>query len=132
MAGIILKACVCWVLMLFAAIMNAVTREKLLTPWLGDPVGRAINSLTLSVTIFLIVFLVIRWFPIRHPSGFWLLGIFWTSLTVAFEFSFGYSRGLSWEAMLADYNLLKGRLWVLVLLTTLIAPMLAARLRGLI
>jgi hypothetical protein len=111
--------------MLIAAILNAVIREKLLTPAFGDPVGRAISSLTLSVLIFLIVFFVIRWFPIRNTSGLWFLGIFWTALTITFEFSFGFFRGLSWEAMLEDYNLLKGRRWVLVLMTTLLSPLLA-------
>jgi hypothetical protein len=86
--------------------------------------------LTLSVIIFSIVLFVIRWFPVRNLSGLWILGLFWTALTIAFEFSFGYFRGLSWEAMLSDYNILKGRLWVLVLLTTLISPLLVSKLRG--
>jgi hypothetical protein len=130
MGRTIVKAIACWGLMLIAAILNAVIREKLLTPAFGDPSGRAISSLTLSVLIFLIVVFVIQWFPVRNASGLWLLGIFWTALTIAFEFSLGYFRGLSWEAMLADYNLLKGRLWALVLMTTLLSPLLAARIRS--
>jgi hypothetical protein len=132
MVGVIAKAIACWMLLLVAAIMNATIRERFFTPWAGDLVGRAFSSLTLSVVIFAIVFVVVRWFPISSLSGFWLLGLFWTVLTVAFEFSFGILRGLSWETMLSDYNLLNGRLWSLVLLATLISPVLAARLRGLI
>jgi len=30
--------------------------------------------------------------------------------------------GKSWEALLADYNLLDGRVWILVLLTELFGP----------
>ncbi len=130
MSRIIVKAIACWGLMLLAAILNAVIREKLVTPEFGDTVGRAISSLTLSFLIFSIVFLLIPWLAVRNPSGLWILGVFWSVLTIAFEFSLGYIRGLSLEAMFSDYNILKGRLWVLVLLITVISPILAAKLRG--
>jgi hypothetical protein len=53
-----------------------------------------------------------------------LLGVFLTVLTVFFEFGLGLSRGMSWQAMLADYNLLKGRIWILIPLSELLAPYL--------
>jgi len=54
-----------------------------------------------------------------------LIGAFWTILTIGFEFGFGhYVMGRPWDHLLADYNILKGRLWSLVLLTMLIAPSL--------
>ncbi|HII01788.1 TPA: hypothetical protein HA351_09125 [Methanosarcinaceae archaeon] len=31
---------------------------------------------------------------------------------------------LGWDRLLADYNILKGRVWILVLLTTFLAPWL--------
>jgi hypothetical protein len=61
------------------------------------------------------------------------VGLFWLVLTVTFEFLFGrYVAGASWEALLADYDVLRGRLWPLVLLTTLLAPSLwgIARVEG--
>jgi hypothetical protein len=130
MARIIVKSVVCWGIMLLGAILNAAIREKLVTPALGDPAGRAISSLTLCLIIFLIVYFMVPRLSVSTTSGLLALGIFWTGLTVAFEFSFGRLRGLSWESMLSDYNLLEGRLWVLVLLTTLVSPILAAKLRG--
>jgi succinate dehydrogenase/fumarate reductase cytochrome b subunit len=45
-------------------------------------------------------------------------------LTLLFEFSFGRYQGQSWNAMLAEYNLLKGKLWALVPLWILLAPLL--------
>ena len=54
-----------------------------------------------------------------------LIGAFWTILTILFEFGFGhYVIGHSWSKLFADYNILKGRVWSLVLLTTFIAPSL--------
>jgi len=47
----------------------------------------------------------------------------WTAMTVCFEFGFfHFVAGVPWEKLLADYNLFAGRLWVLVLLTTLGGP----------
>jgi hypothetical protein len=47
----------------------------------------------------------------------------WLALTVAFEFLFGrFARGISWNELLSDYNILAGRLWVLVLVWVTLAP----------
>jgi hypothetical protein len=60
------------------------------------------------------------------------VGLFWLLFTVLFEFGAGhYLFRNPWEQLLADYNIFKGRIWVLVLLATLFAPYWAARLRGL-
>ena len=51
------------------------------------------------------------------------VGIAWLALTVAFEFGFG--RGVahtSWDELLADYDLRKGRLWPLVLAWIALGP----------
>jgi hypothetical protein len=54
----------------------------------------------------------------------------WLLLTVLFELLFGhYVMGDPWTKLLEAYNILKGNLWVLVLLVTPAAPYLAARLR---
>jgi hypothetical protein len=46
-------------------------------------------------------------------------------MTVAFELLAGhYLFGNTWERLLADYNVLRGRIWVLVLITTFLAPRL--------
>lgn len=53
------------------------------------------------------------------------IGVTWIVLTLAFEFLAGhYLFGTSWEKLLADYNVFRGRIWPLVPLTTLAAPLL--------
>lgn len=55
-----------------------------------------------------------------------MVGTVWVALTVAFEFLAGhYVFGNSWERLLADYNMVRGRLWILVLLANLFAPLWA-------
>ena len=50
-------------------------------------------------------------------------------LTMIFEFLAGhYLFGVSWEKPLLDYNILKGRMWILVLLITFIAPYLSIKI----
>ncbi len=61
-----------------------------------------------------------------------LIGLIWLIMTVAFEFLFGhYVTGHSWSRLLQDYNLMKGRLWLLVLIWTALAPYFFYRIRSL-
>ena len=59
--------------------------------------------------------------PLRHRL--WWVGVAWLVATVAFEFLFGhFVSGLSWHALLADYNILRGRLWSLILISVCLGP----------
>jgi hypothetical protein len=59
-----------------------------------------------------------------------LLAAMMLALTAAFELLFGrYVAGASWESLLADYDLRRGRLWPLVLVTLLLAPWLVSLAR---
>jgi len=61
----------------------------------------------------------------------WLIGIIWLVLTLAFEFGVGhFVMKKSWNTLLEDYNILKGRTWVLVLVVTLCGPYLAGSMIG--
>jgi hypothetical protein len=49
-------------------------------------------------------------------------------MTLAFEFLFGhFVAGHSWARLLQDYNLLAGRVWVLLLAWVALAPYLFYR-----
>jgi hypothetical protein len=51
------------------------------------------------------------------------LGAMWLALTLAFEFGFGHWVAKKpWRELLADYNVLKGRVWLAVLLVILVTP----------
>jgi hypothetical protein len=58
-----------------------------------------------------------------------LIGVIWLIITVAFEFGFfHYVMGKPWETLLADYNVLRGRIWVLVLATVLLGQIIVGTL----
>ena len=57
-------------------------------------------------------------------------GALWLAMTLAFEFLAGHFLfGKPWPVLVADYNLLRGRVWIFVPLVTLLAPLWAWRLR---
>jgi protein-S-isoprenylcysteine O-methyltransferase Ste14 len=69
-----------------------------------------------------IALLVSSW-RIESSSQAFATGGIWLLLTIVFEFVFGhYVMGHPWSRLFRDYNLLKGRLWVLVLVWTAISP----------
>ncbi|MDY6953749.1 MAG: hypothetical protein SWE60_19755 [Thermodesulfobacteriota bacterium] len=52
-------------------------------------------------------------------------------MTILFEFLLGhFLLGHSWGRLFHDYNLLKGRLWSLLLVWTALAPYLFYRVRS--
>jgi hypothetical protein len=72
---------------------------------------------------------VINRFPPASSRQAILIGLFWVVLTLIFEFGFGRYRGSSWPQLLEDYNLLKGPIWILILLWLAIASYIFYKLR---
>ena len=129
----VLRSLVVWFGLLVVAILNGALREATLVPRLGNEAAHAVSSITLSLAILIVVYLVIPWIrpATLHQAG--AVGVGWLCLTLLFEFGFGhYLRGRPWQELLADYNVVRGRIWVLVLVTTALAPLAAARVRGLL
>jgi hypothetical protein len=61
------------------------------------------------------------------------VGVLWLVLTLAFEFLIGhYVLEKPWTALLEDYDIRRGRIWVAVLVMVLLAPLWSARLKGLL
>ena len=123
---ILLYALGMWFIFVIAAILNGTFRVSFITPRVGEYAGHVI-----STVIFMCVLLVGTYFFLGYldadlaRNDLLLIGALWLVLTVAFEFLFGhYVMGHSWEKLLADYNIFKGRVWILVLLTTFLAPWL--------
>lgn len=121
----IVRAAAVWLLMLVIAVACGAVRDKLLAPRLGAA-ARAYGTLAVAVVFFALIFASIRWIRPDLERGMLLaLGFVWTLSTVAFEFGMGLAMRKTWPELLADYNLLAGRLWVLVLLILLLTPSIA-------
>ena len=125
------RALVIWALMLVAASVNGAIREALLSPRMGDVAGRAVSTLTLSGLVLLLTYVTIQWIHPRSRPDAWVVGGLWVALTLAFEFLAGHFLfGTAWSQLREDYNVFRGRIWILVLITIVVAPRLCARIRG--
>ena len=127
------RALVVWCLLLVIAILNGALRVAWLIPRLGDTWGHVVSTASLSAAIVLLAVCTIGWMRPRTWGETWTVGAFWLGLTIAFEFLAGhYLFGRPWDALLADYNLSQGRIWIVVLVATAIAPVVAVRTRHLL
>jgi hypothetical protein len=122
------RALLVWVLLVGLAILNGAARETVLSPRLGPAVGHLASSVLLAGLIALTAWLSILWIAPGTARRAWTVGALWLSLTVAFEFLAGhYVFGHPWPRLLADYDILQGRVWLLVLVATLVTPSWAWR-----
>ena len=117
-----LKYILLWFPMLLIAIMNGAIREYIFKKFMTELAAHQLSTATLIILFAVYIWFIMRQYP--PYSGIMALGIglIWVLMTLCFEFGFGRYRGNSWETLLHDYNLLKGRLWVLIPIWVLIAP----------
>ncbi|MDH3406474.1 MAG: hypothetical protein OEM48_05995, partial [Gammaproteobacteria bacterium] len=75
------------------------------------------------------IWVIVRsWIPTSARQAV-AIGMVWLGLTVTFEFLFGhFVAGHSWLRLLQDYNLLAGRVWILLLFWVAVAPYIFYRI----
>jgi hypothetical protein len=112
-----------WFILVFAAIVNGAIRNLVYTKFVGELSAHQISVVT-GIILFGIIFWLIfrKWMPVSSQQAI-MIGVMWLIMTVAFEFIFGhFVMGNSWDKLFHDYNILKGRLWIIVLLWVTFAP----------
>ncbi|MBW2983437.1 hypothetical protein KY327_03985 [Candidatus Woesearchaeota archaeon] len=115
-----------WLAMSFLAILNAGMRERFFKERMSELRAHQLSTVTLIAMILAATkaFLVLLE-PEATTGQLFVLGVVWMLLTLAFEFLMGhYAFGNSWRKLLADYDLARGRVWVLVPVAMLLAPWL--------
>ncbi len=119
----ITKYLLAWLGLPVIGIINGALRQFLYRDALGDLTAHQVSTVTGIVLFGLYIWLLSRWWPLPSAQAAISVGLIWLALTIGFEFIFGhYVMGNSWERLLADYNLLAGRVWVLVLIWITLAP----------
>jgi hypothetical protein len=118
-----------WFLLLIAAMVNGTVRQAVLLPLMGEQNGRFVSTLLLSAFIFGIGWLTSGFLDPGSSRDAYAVGALWLGLTLCFEFLAGHFLfGASWSKLLEDYNLAEGRIWILVLVTTALTPVIVFRL----
>lgn len=117
-----------WVILAISAIVIATFRNGVLRPPFGEQTAHQLGTVMFLVVQFIIIFYFIKKLKVKDVKALLRIGLFWITLTMLFEFCFGhYVIGHPWEKLLADYNLIKGRLWVIVLVNNIAAPIISGK-----
>lgn len=102
------KAVGAWLFLLIAAVLNSVIRTAFLSPQMGEQTSYVVSTLILMIAVLICSWVLVNRF-LRHCAtrDLFVIGLLWVVLSAS---------------LLQDYNLLSGRIWILVLLTELIGP----------
>jgi hypothetical protein len=120
-----------WIPMVFIAIINATIREGTYGKYVSELRAHQISTATGVLLFGLYIWGLMRLWGFESSGQAIAVGLIWLGLTVAFEFVFGrYVVGHSWSKLLGDYNILAGRVWIVVLIWVAIAPLLFYRFLG--
>ena len=119
-----------WIGFALVAVAGGIFRVVWLQPRLGEYLANVTETVGLAMVLAGLMWLAVPWLESRlREKELWRLGIFWFGLTIAFEFLFGhFVDGASWDALLANYDVTKGRLWMLIPLTMGLGPIIIGRI----
>lgn len=119
-----------WTALPFLAVVNGFVRDTTYGRGMSPIAAHSVSVLPLIAAIGgWAAYVGARW-PLAGRGAGIRAGLGWVVLTVAFEFGLGAARGLALPTMLADYDLLHGRLWPMVPLATALTPEMVRRYRA--
>ena len=126
----LIRSFLVWLLFIPLAIANGALRDLVLVHALGETAARAVGSLTLAVLILGLTALMVKRLGVDTRAGYLVVGGSWLVLTLLFEVSFFVLlMGHPMDELLKDFDLFRGRLWLVVLAATFFSPLVASKLR---
>jgi hypothetical protein len=125
----VLRYFLAWFPMLALAVANGTLRQATFAKIMPELRAHQLSTLIGALVIGAFIWFVIRVWPPASNREALIVGVMWLALTVAFEFFMGLvlaKRPLA--QVLADYNVLAGRVWPFFLIWLALAPLLFYRL----
>ena len=127
----IVRYALLWLPMVLIAIFNGIIRDFTYKKCLGDLTAHQLSTLTGMILFGIYIWIITLKWKLESARQALLVGFIWLTLTVAFEFLFfHYVAGHPWSLLLDNYNILEGRVWVLILLFITIVPYIAYKLHA--
>lgn len=117
-----------WFPMMLIAVLNGTVRDLVYKKYTGELTAHQLSTASLLILLGIYNWWVMDHYTPTSATQALLIGLTWTGLTLLFEFGLGRARGRSWSVLLADYQIQKGRIWVLIPIWLLIAPWIFFRL----
>ena len=113
-----------WYVIAVFAHNNRFLRDTYYGPMVGARLAHLVGVVLQIAFIYAITYLWLNWLELSLSAvSLWTVGGLWVLLAVLAEPAFYYHSGLSpWREVMKDYNLMHGRLWLLVLVALLYAP----------
>jgi hypothetical protein len=125
----LIRAVLVWLLLMIAESVQGALRQLLLDPQVELVLRQASVALGVAV-IFAFTWIFWPWMKIRTERAAFGVGFLWVLCTGLFEVGLGRALGMSWPAILADYDLEHGGLMPLGLLAMALTPWIVGRLRS--
>lgn len=121
----------CWIGLVILAILNGAIREKIYGQFMSELSAHQLSTFIGLILFGLYIYFITGIFSLKSSKQALLIGGIWLMMTIIFEFIFGhYIIGHSLGSLFHDYNLIEGRVWILVLIWTFLAPYTFYRIRS--
>ena len=129
----LLRALAICLLIALAETVHGALRVRFLNPRFGDRRARQLGVFTGSAIFLLITWWTLPWIAASTASQCLQIGLTWLILMLAFDIAFGrlYFH-FPWHRIAADFDPRKGGLLGIGMLLLFFAPLLAAKLHGLL
>lgn len=122
--GLFGRAFLIWCGFFVLAILNGVLRESGIKRFIHEPWAHHLSAFTAIMLFGVYAWMMRGYLDLRSSSEAIYIGIFWLVLTVLAEtFVVGRLLGKhSWDVILANYDILHGNLWPLVVIWVGLLP----------
>lgn len=127
-----LKYFITWLPGIPIAIINGSIRQYYFRNYMRELSANQLSVLSFIILFAIYVWYILPWLKLSSVREAFHTGIIWISYTVIFEFIFGhFVMKHSWEKLFYEYNILEGRLWIIILLWILLSPPTIYRIKKL-
>jgi hypothetical protein len=124
-----IKYIAAWLGMMALAVLNGIARDRLYGPRVGELAAHQFSTAILLVLFGAYFHVLQHVWPITSAEEAWLIGVAWLLMTLLFETTLGRLVAREpWRKVLADYNVLAGRVWILVPIWVLVGPWVVFKL----
>lgn len=130
MNTVVFRYIIAWIGLVVIAIINGTLREILYSQYMDGLSAHQLSTVIGIIAFGIYIWILSKIWPIKSSRQAISIGIAWLVMTILFEFVFGhYVMGNSWNKLFADYNIIHGRVWIVVLIWTAIAPYIFFRFK---
>jgi hypothetical protein len=125
-----LKYVLAWLPLVIIAMANGALREGFYGRYISELRAHQLSTVLGVILFGFYIWTLMHYMTPASSKQAISIGLIWLGLTVAFEFIFmHYVAGRSWGVLLHDYNILAGRIWIVVLIWVTVAPYVFYRLQ---